>query len=436
MPQERALARAVAAHQRDPLARLDPQVDAAQDRRAVAQLVPQPARLERRGCAAAPNGERTGCPAARLRRYAAAGISAGAGKPRARVLDRRRQRAQSREGEHAAPPAWRAPAAPPRPTPRNSARRGVAHHAPAARARSRGRPPAGSARAGARPSARPCPTPRSAAAAARPARRPRRGRAARSARRAPAARGRCASAAASATRCNSPPESVSTERSSSRAMPSTSAASSTARATAPGATPRCSSGSAISARTPFITTCDSGSWNTVPQMAASSPGPWSRTLRPPTSSSPRASPPWKCGTSPQAARSSVDLPLPGLAGQHGEAARLDLEVETSASAGVARLRVAVAEPARARGSAQAWATPSRARRPRTGQPGERERRGQQRSVPGPERHAHAGSGCSQATPAAPRTDRQRRRPTARPRATRRSCRDHGRGARRGARAVA
>ncbi len=38
--QERRLAGAVAAHQRDALAGLDRQIDAAQDRRAVAQLVP------------------------------------------------------------------------------------------------------------------------------------------------------------------------------------------------------------------------------------------------------------------------------------------------------------------------------------------------------------------------------------------------------------
>ena len=40
------------------------------------------------------------------------------------------------------------------------------------------------------------------------------------------------------------------------------------------------------------------------------PGPCSRTSRPPTLSSPLASPPWKCGTRPQSARSSVDLPEP------------------------------------------------------------------------------------------------------------------------------
>ena len=93
-------------------------------------------------------------------------------------------------------------------------------------------------------------------------------------------------------------------------MPSDSAVSSTALATAAAGSPRCSSGSSSSPRTPPITTWVSGSWKTVPHTAASSPGPWSRTSRPPTSSRPLASPPWKCGTSPQSARSSVDLPDP------------------------------------------------------------------------------------------------------------------------------
>ena len=59
-----------------------------------------------------------------------------------------------------------------------------------------------------------------------------------------------------------------------------------------------------------MTTCVSGSWNSVPATAASAPGPCSRVSSPPTSSRPANSPPWKCGTSPQAARSSVDLPEP------------------------------------------------------------------------------------------------------------------------------
>ena len=190
------------------------------------------------------------------------------------------------------------------------ARRRVARHLARPPSRSRGRPPAGSAPAGARPPPRRFPSPRSGGAAARRARRRPRGRAARSARRARSSDGSCTIAAAIATRWSSPPESVSVRRSSRCATPRPSAVSSTARATAPAGSPRCSSGSSSSARTPPITICVSGSWKTVPHTAASSPGPWSRTSRPPTLSSPVASPPWKCGTSPQSARSSVDLPEP------------------------------------------------------------------------------------------------------------------------------
>ena len=74
--------------------------------------------------------------------------------------------------------------------------------------------------------------------------------------------------------------------------------------------PRCSSGSASSARTPLITTCVSGSWSSVAQLAPGRSARGRARSCPATSSSPRASPPWKCGTSPHAARSSVDLPEP------------------------------------------------------------------------------------------------------------------------------
>ena len=105
--------------------------------------------------------------------------------------------------------------------------------------------------------------------------------------------GSCTIAAAIATRWSSPPESVSVRRSSRCATPRPSAVSSTALATVAAGSPRCSSGSSSSARTPPITICVSGSWKTVPHTAASSPGPWSRTSSPPTLSSPVASPPWK-----------------------------------------------------------------------------------------------------------------------------------------------
>ena len=123
-------------------------------------------------------------------------------------------------------------------------------------------------------------------------------------------RGRPASAAPSATRWSSPPDSSCVERSSRPATPSASAASSTPRATAASLQPRFSSGNASSARTVPITTCVSGSWNSEPATADSSAGPCSCESRPPATSRPTNSPPWKCGTSPAAARSSVDLPEP------------------------------------------------------------------------------------------------------------------------------
>ena len=93
-------------------------------------------------------------------------------------------------------------------------------------------------------------------------------------------------------------------------MPSASAASSTPRATAAAPSPRFSSGNASSARTVPMTIWVSGSWNSVPATAAIAAGSCVRVSRPPASSRPANSPPWKCGTRPDAARSSVDLPEP------------------------------------------------------------------------------------------------------------------------------
>ena len=75
-----------------------------------------------------------------------------------------------------------------------------------------------------------------------------------------------------------------------------------------GAAPRFSSGKASSLRTVPRTICVSGSWKSVPATALISLGPCSRVSRPATSTDPAASPPWKCGTSPHAARRNVDLP--------------------------------------------------------------------------------------------------------------------------------
>ena len=105
------------------------------------------------------------------------------------------------------------------------------------------------------------------------------------------------------------------------------------RATAAALQPRFSSGNASSDRTLAITTCVSGSWNSVPATAASSAGPCSRVSSPPQLSSPANVPPWKCGTRPAAARSSVDLPEPeppaSTTNSPGSTVRL-----TSRSAGV------------------------------------------------------------------------------------------------------
>ena len=122
--------------------------------------------------------------------------------------------------------------------------------------------------------------------------------------------GRETSVAASATRCSSPPESSAVGRSSRPPMPSASATSSTARATAPAPRPRFSTASASSARTVDITTCVSGSCSNVPATAPIAAGGCSRVSRPATVTRPAKVPPWKCGTSPAAARSSVDLPEP------------------------------------------------------------------------------------------------------------------------------
>ncbi len=179
-----------------------------------------------------------------------------------------------------------------------------------ARARSRGRPRRGSARAGARRARSSSPTPGSAVAAARSARLRRPGRAARWARRAarcgagrraPRRARRAASLpprarawggrAASRCRARAPPPRP-------RARPP------------PRRAPRLSSASASSARTELITSCVSGSWKSTPTNAPRRAGPCSRVSRPASVTRPAKRPPWKCGTRPQAARSSVDLPCP------------------------------------------------------------------------------------------------------------------------------
>ena len=107
-----------------------------------------------------------------------------------------------------------------------------------------------------------------------------------------------------------------------RAMPSASAASSTPRATAAGAAPRFSSGKReLGAHRPQhdlrlgVLEQRAGDRGEVarPVLARVEPADARRARR--------TSPPWKCGTSPQAARSSVDLPAAERPASDDELAR-------------------------------------------------------------------------------------------------------------------
>ena len=181
-----------------------------------------------------------------------------------------------------------------------------------ARARSRGPPPRGSARGGARRAATVVPHSsfrrRSCASSSSPAT----GSSCEVGSSSSSRRGPAASAAASATRCSSPPERVRTGRSSRSAMPSASAVSSTARASA-----RAAHAAALERQLDLrahavhhdlrLRVLEARGRPT----SASRAGPVRRACRgPQTRTRPASSPPKKCGTRPQAARSSVDLPLP------------------------------------------------------------------------------------------------------------------------------
>ena len=67
---------------------------------------------------------------------------------------------------------------------------------------------------------------------------------------------------------------------------------------------------ATSFATRIITIWSSGSWNTDATCPASWAGVASRVSRPQTTTRPEKVPPWKCGTRPASARTSVDLPEP------------------------------------------------------------------------------------------------------------------------------
>ena len=189
----------------------------------------------------------------------------------------------------------------------------------------RRRPPASQARAPARrgaPRARPSPR---AARRLRGRGRRRPGRAGRSARRAAAAaararaprRGRPAAARRRRARSSSAPRGAARRRMRARARP--------AARSRPAAMPRFSSPNATSLATIVITTWSSGSWKTVATVPASSAGRAVRVSRPATTTRPAKRPPWKCGTSPASARSSVDLPEPEGPKQRDDLAGLELE---------------------------------------------------------------------------------------------------------------
>ncbi len=77
-----------------------------------------------------------------------------------------------------------------------------------------------------------------------------------------------------------------------------------------GGVPTFSRPKATSFSTLAITTCSSGSWKTVATVPARSAGRARRVSCPATTTRPANRPPWKCGTRPAKARSSVDLPEP------------------------------------------------------------------------------------------------------------------------------
>ena len=290
---------------RSPGAKL--QVDAAQDRGAAASSCQAPSNASAaRGARARPGAR----PARRLGSVCAgaASISPWPRSVARASLHRHRRRAQP--GQREQPRARRLQRG------RVVARPGEERRAAARRRRSRRRriattrsAAAGSARGGARRARSPSPTPRSAAAAARSARRPRRDRAARSARR--------------AARSARPPGERRAERdalqlAARQLVRGAVEQRARCRARAPPPPPRARPrparrrGSPAGRRArrapPPITTCVSGSWNSVPATAARSPGPVLARVQAAATTRPANVPPWKCGTSPVAARSSVDLP--------------------------------------------------------------------------------------------------------------------------------
>ena len=211
-------------------------------------------------------------------------------------------------------------------------------------------------------------------------------------------------------------------------MPSASATSSTPRATAAEPWPRLSSASASSARTVLITSCVSGSWKSdarVRRRAAA--GPCSRVSRPASVTRPAKRPPWKCGTSPQAARSSVDLPAPESPASRQNSPGRDVEVDV-AQRGALGARVAVGDLLEAQQRRSRLDPPAVGERQQRGdeeRDAERERSGAERACTSGRRRS---SRCRRAAPRAPA-----RAQRARSSANARSWREHGARCARGAR---
>ena len=158
--------------------------------------------------------------------------------------------------------------------------------------------------------------------------------------------------------------------------------------------------------------------------AAMSPGSCSRTSSPPTASSPQASPPWKCGTRPLAARSSVDLPDAERPASTVNEPGANSSV-TSSQRGLRALGIAVAEAARARGPAQPRCHPRRAPRPANGSAPALTSASDERELGGAARHRRARVRLELADRRA-RASRSRAAPRQPRRGTRTSWRDHGR----------
>ena len=99
---------------------------------------------------------------------------------------------------------------------------------------------------------------------------------------------------------------------------------------------------ATSFATRIITIWSSGSWNTEATCPASWAGVASRVSRPHTTTRPENVPPWKCGTRPASARTSVDLPEPDGPSSDDVLAVGDLErdaVERDVAVGVGEAQV-------------------------------------------------------------------------------------------------